>query len=155
MKKYVGLVLVGAMVAFGAGCSDDGGGGGTGGGTGGTGGGAGGDSGAGGGGMVNNPCVTPGDNIVVDTDEINQDTFWPADCTYELNQLTYVVDANLEIEAGTTITGGTNSALIISNSGTITAEGTVDAPIVFTSNRADAAKAPVTGPVSYCSASRS
>jgi len=134
MKNLIGIILVGAMVAFGAGCSDDG----TSGGTGGTGGGTGG-TGGGGGGSVVDLCADAGGSgqVLITEEEITDDTLLTADCNYVLTQETYVVGATLSIDPGVTVRGDNGSALIITTSGQIDARGTEDAPIVMTSSRAE------------------
>jgi hypothetical protein len=146
MRKYVGLILVGAMVAFGAGCSDSGGGSGGSAGTGGTagsGGGAGTGGSGGGTGMQANPCQDAGGSGEVELEgvdvggvwEIQEDTILESACTYFLTRETYVTNgAELEIEAGTEIQGDPLTALIITKEGTINAAGTETDPILFTSS---------------------
>ncbi|NNE20749.1 MAG: hypothetical protein HKN10_19945 [Myxococcales bacterium] len=123
MRKYLGIALVGAMVAFGAGCSDDD--------PPATGtGGSGGSGGTGGGG----PC---GDVEITD-EEITVDTAWDdPTCTYILTREVYVVGATLTIGAGVTVAGDNGSALVVTTSGMIDAQGTAADPIVFTSSRAE------------------
>ena len=118
MIRYLGFILVGAMVAGGAGCSSDGGGGG------------------GGGGLDPNPCQANGGSgtVVITVDEISQNTRFEAACTYILTRLTYVVDAEITIDAGTEFQGEAQAALIITTTGKINAVGTKDNPIVFTSS---------------------
>jgi hypothetical protein len=142
MTKYLGFVLVGALLAFGAGCSSsDGGGGGTGGGTGGT---AGTGNSGGGGGLDPNPCQAAGGSgeVEITVEEIRQDTTFEAACTYVLTRETYVIDATITIEAGTTFLGERQSALVITSSGAINAVGTADDPIVFTSSALESDAAP-------------
>ena len=130
MRKYIGIVLVGAMVAFGVSCSDSGSGGGTGG-SGGTGG-TGGTGGSGGGGDL---CQTPGEEVTL-PEEIDGDTTLSADCTYLLNRLTYVISGTLTIEPGTEIFGQSGdepAGLVITQNARIDAQGTEEEPIVFTS----------------------
>jgi hypothetical protein len=77
------------------------------------------------------------DNIVV-TQNITDDTTWSKDNVYQLGGRIAVEDgATLTIEAGTIIKGeaggGPNAtALLIARGGTLMAEGTADAPIIFT-----------------------
>lgn len=142
MRKYIGIVLASTMAAASAGligCSDDGGSGGTAG----TGGSAG-TGGTGGGGTVANPCQDNGGSGVVEitAEDITQDTVFEAACTFILTRETYVLDAELSIEAGTEIQGDQGSALIITNTGRIDASGTSDAPIVFTSSALASEAAP-------------
>lgn len=71
------------------------------------------------------------------SENITTDTTWSADNTYVLDGQIFVTEgAELTIEAGTTIYGEETepaSALIITVGSTIDAQGTADAPIVFTS----------------------
>jgi hypothetical protein len=111
------------MAALGAGCGSSGG-------TGGTG-------GAGGTGGTVDLCAAAGGSgqVSITGEEITQNTRLTANCNYILTQKTYVVGATLTIDPGVTIGGGRGSALIITTSGMIDAQGTVDAPIVMTSSR--------------------
>lgn len=77
-----------------------------------------------------------GDRVVVDAD-ITEDTTWTADKTYVLDGLVFVNGATLTIEPGTRIQGVSGSALVINRDAMLMADGTADAPIVFTSNNAD------------------
>lgn len=122
------------MIAFGAGCSDSGGTGGTGG-SGNTG---------GGGGLAPNPCQAAGGTgeIEITVEEITGNTLFEAACTYLLTRETYVVGAEITIEPGTTFFGERQSALIITSSGRIVAEGTRELPIVFTSSALESEAAP-------------
>jgi hypothetical protein len=76
---------------------------------------------------------------------IMANTTWTADKVYVLGAgvKTFVKgDATLTIEAGTTICGNDNSALVITRGAKINATGTADKPIVFTSCKAEGMKAP-------------
>lgn len=73
--------------------------------------------------------------------DITTSTTWTADNTYNLQGQIYVLPgATLTIEAGTVIASTTNGggSLAITNGADIIAEGTVNAPIIFTS-KADVA----------------
>jgi len=121
MKKYIGLALMGAMVALGAGCgSTDSGPGGSGG-SGGTGGGSG------------SLCGTAGDTVTLPT-EIGGDVTLTADCTYRVSQTVYVTGGTTTIEAGTTLIGDQAAGFVITRNGRIDAQVTSGAPIVFTSS---------------------
>lgn len=123
MKRTIGIALVGALAVFGASCGDDetNGGGGTGGG--GTGGSDGG-------------CF-----IEITAEEISADETWDrTDCDYILTRITYVVGAKLTIAAGVTVKGDAGSALVITSTGEIDAQGTASNPIVMTSSRAESAR---------------
>ena len=130
MIKYIGLVLVGAMVAFGAGCGDDSNG------TGGTGGtaGMGGTGGTGGGGVVNPiECDSPDDPVDLEGSYTENRTMLST-CTYRLVTETFIESGTMFIQPGTTIIGNTEGAFIVTTGGRVVAEGTADAPIVFTSS---------------------
>ncbi|PRP96075.1 hypothetical protein [Enhygromyxa salina] len=75
-----------------------------------------------------------GDTVTI-SEDISEDTTWTADKTYMLapDTLVFVNGATLTIEPGTLIRGGAGSALVIEKDARIVAEGTADAPIVFTS----------------------
>lgn len=148
MRKYLGLVLVGAMVAFGAGCSDDDGSGGSGGsGTGGSG-----TGGTGGGGTGGSPggldlCAENGGSGTIEfPQEITEDTVLTPDCDYLLTEnvgSTFVTNgAVLTVEPGVTVRGEQAAALIVTTEGRIEAEGTSDDPIVFTSSAPVGARNP-------------
>lgn len=144
MKKYLALVLVGAMAAFGAGCSDDGGGGG-GAGTGGTGGsgGSGGTGNTGGGGGTTDFCANNGGTGEITLpEEIDGDAYLDSDCTYLLEQTTFVLSGTTTIEAGTTIFGEPAAAFIVTTGGKVEAVGTAETPIVFTSSAPVSSRAP-------------
>ncbi|MBO6752410.1 MAG: hypothetical protein JJ903_04945 [Spongiibacter sp.] len=62
---------------------------------------------------------------------------WDADTLWRLKGIVYLEgNAQLSIEAGTVIQGEPGSALIVTRDATLTARGTADAPIVFTSAQA-------------------
>ena len=115
MNKYLGLVLVGAMTAFGAGCSDDGGGG-----TGGTGGGTGGTGGGGPNCVSGDLCAQAGGGgEITMPGEICGDTTMSSDCSYLLSQntgSTFVTSGVLTIAEGVTVFGEPEAALIITRS---------------------------------------
>lgn len=75
-------------------------------------------------------------------DDIATDTCWTADTVYTINPkadgsyMKVLSGATLTIEAGTTVLGGTGSALIVTRGARIVAEGTAAKPIVFTSAKA-------------------
>jgi len=91
MRKCIGLVLVGALFAFGAGCSDEGGSGGSGGtaGTGGTGG-------------SQELCSTPGETVTL-PGEIAESVMLTADCTYRIAQTVFVTGGTMTVEEGTRV----------------------------------------------------
>ena len=62
---------------------------------------------------------------------------WDADTVWRLKGIVYLEgDAQLSIAAGTVIKGEPGSALVITRDATITARGTADAPVIFTSAQA-------------------
>ncbi|EOR92986.1 hypothetical protein ADIARSV_3838 [Arcticibacter svalbardensis MN12-7] len=109
MKKHLIIALLGLSI-FATACSDD-------------------NSG-------DDPIVDNG-NVVVVSGDIKASTTWTADKIYLIKGFTYVTDAaTLTIQPGTIIKGDKDSkgTLIITRGSKIIAEGTVDKPIVFTSN---------------------
>jgi hypothetical protein len=84
------------------------------------------------------PTPTPSGTIVV-TQNITSNTTWTNDNVYQLGgRITVTSGATLTIEAGTVIkgeagTGANATALLIARGGKLMAEGTADAPIIFTS----------------------
>lgn len=83
-------------------------------------------------------CADPDDPdaIVTVASDITEDTTWSCDKVYLLTPESQIVvdGAILTIEPGTTIKGTAGSALIIEKNARIEAEGSAEAPIVFTSN---------------------
>ncbi|WP_232830174.1 T9SS type A sorting domain-containing protein [Lewinella sp. IMCC34191] len=89
------------------------------------------------------------ETIVIDDESLvaNEDYTWESENTYILNGLVFLEPgATLTIEAGTVIkaysdsditTGDNASALIVARGAQIFANGTADAPIIFTSNLDD------------------
>jgi len=83
------------------------------------------------------PTPQPEEKII--TGLITEDTYWYADTVYEMAGKVVVEEgATLFIEAGTRVLardgqGSTSTALIVAQGGKIIAEGTAQAPIVFTS----------------------
>ncbi|MEM9460601.1 MAG: hypothetical protein AAGF11_40910 [Myxococcota bacterium] len=68
------------------------------------------------------------------TDDVVEDTTWTCNNIYLLDQtVVFVSDATLTIEAGTTIEGTAGSALVITDTAQINAQGTSSAPVVMTS----------------------
>lgn len=68
------------------------------------------------------------------TAPITAATTWTKDKKYVLKSIIYVDGAVLTIEPGTTIAGDRGSALIVTRTGQLLAEGTAAEPIVFTAN---------------------
>ena len=90
------------------------------------------------------PSPTPGQDAGVDSGivstridvsaDITTATTWTKNNTYILKTLVYVDGATLTIEAGTQILGDSGSALIVTKTGKLVAEGTATAPIIFSVN---------------------
>ena len=86
-------------------------------------------------------------DVIVVSNDISTNTTWSSDNEYHLDGLIFVNDgATLAIEAGTVIkgldspnitTGDGASALVVRRGGKIMAQGTADAPIIFTSEYDD------------------
>ena len=88
------------------------------------------------------PIVLPSNTIEVKAD-ITGSTTWSADKIYLLKGIVNVTSgATLTIQAGTLIKGdkALKGTLVINRGGKIEAVGTVDKPIVFTSNQAPGAR---------------
>lgn len=82
--------------------------------------------------------TTPVNGVVTITGDITANTTWSADKKYLLKGFVYVKDGvTLTIPAGTIIKGdkATKGTLVITRGGKIDAQGTVDKPIIFTSNQ--------------------
>lgn len=79
------------------------------------------------------------EGTIIVTENISEDVTWNSETVYQLGGRIFVLDgATLTIEAGTIIKGeagtGTNAtALVVARGGTLMAEGTASAPIIFTS----------------------
>jgi hypothetical protein len=87
------------------------------------------------------PTVTTSVEV---TKDITANTTWTADKMYLIKNIINVTSgATLTIEAGTLIKGdkASRATLVINRGGKINATGTVDKPIVFTSNQAVGARA--------------
>lgn len=84
------------------------------------------------------------DGITEVTADITEDTLWTADQTYVIQDILFV-EANLTIEAGTTIrflNGDNGAGLVVTREGFLTARGEPDAPIVMTSLNDEGSRAP-------------
>lgn len=86
---------------------------------------------------------------IVVTDNISSATVWSAPHTYVLNKPVYVInDAQLVIQAGVTVLGAQDAgtqvggALIVTRGSRLIAQGSEDAPIVFTSAKPEGQRAP-------------
>jgi len=94
-------------------------------------------------GPSNNNVITPSNENTILEGRITANRTLKADYVYKLRGLVYVTNgAVLTIEPGTKIVGeqGRTGALIITRSSKIIADGTVDKPIVFTSESASPAR---------------
>ncbi|MDB5014937.1 MAG: hypothetical protein JWQ25_3139, partial [Daejeonella sp.] len=87
----------------------------------------------------NPPIVQPPVSTTVEVSaDITANTTWKADKIYLLKNIVNVTSgATLTIEAGTLIKGdkATKASLVVNRGGKIEAVGTIDKPIVFTSNQ--------------------
>lgn len=72
--------------------------------------------------------------------DIDGDMMLTCDTVWVLEDIIFVRDGTLTVEAGTTIKGTEGSALVIDQTATIVAEGSADAPIVMTSIQAEDAR---------------
>jgi hypothetical protein len=78
------------------------------------------------------------EGTIIVSDNISEDVTWNSETIYQLGGRIFVLDgATLTIEAGTIIKGeagtGTNAtALVVARGGKLMAEGTAQAPIIFT-----------------------
>lgn len=84
-----------------------------------------------------NPPVVPTETVVTQQGDITANTTWTADKIYLLKGNVYVTNnVTLTIQPGTIIKGdkATKGTLVITRGSKIDATGTVDKPIVFTSN---------------------
>lgn len=89
-------------------------------------------------GETTTPPPPTGEEIEIQAGDITQDTTWEAANTYRLKGQVFVTEgAVLTIEPGTKIIGDLGSVLVITADARIEAEGTQDAPIVFTSGATD------------------
>lgn len=87
--------------------------------------------------IIDDDVVNTGNTII--TENITSNTTWTKDKVYQLaGRITVVEGTTLTIEAGTIIkgeagTGPNATALLVARGGMLMAEGTADAPIIFTS----------------------
>lgn len=88
-----------------------------------------------------NPNPDPTDTTESVSANITQDTTWKAGITYTLKNYVFVESGTLTIEPGARILGDQGSALVITRNARIHAAGTAQAPIVFTSSRAEGTRA--------------
>lgn len=75
------------------------------------------------------------------SDDITSATTWAGDKTYVLEDIVFVDNAALTIEAGATIRGENGSALIVTRQGQLYSRGRPDNPVVFTSARDEGKRA--------------
>ncbi len=79
-------------------------------------------------------CASPTDaSPTVVSGAIDGTTSWSCDHVVELSGVV-TLSAELTVAPGTIVRGGAGSALVVVDGGRLIANGTVDAPIVFTSN---------------------
>jgi hypothetical protein len=81
------------------------------------------------------------ETIEVAAGDITTDRTWITGNTYILKGQVFIRGAKLTIQPGVTVKGDNGSALVITSTATIDAQGTAAAPIVFTSSQADPAPA--------------
>lgn len=86
------------------------------------------------------PGPDPSDNIVFITEDVETPTVWTKDNVYVIRNSGFDVKNTLTIEAGTIVKFHASDGpyLTLSGSGTIIAQGTSSAPIIFTSFKDDA-----------------
>ncbi len=85
--------------------------------------------------LVNNLM---GDQVIELSGSIQEDTVFKAQNTYILTEPVFVEGkTKLTVEAGSTIYGKPGSALIVTRDAQLIAKGRKDAPIIFTSNKAE------------------
>jgi hypothetical protein len=107
---------------------------------------------------LDQPIVDPNDAgidgvqpMVIDVaaGDITANTTWSYPNTYILKGQVFIRNSTLTVEPGVIVKGELGSALVITNTAQIDAEGSVDRPIVFTSHKATLAAtepAPPAGP---------
>ncbi len=71
--------------------------------------------------------------VIEVTADITGDVTWPAGVTVRLKKHVFVENGTLTIEPGVTVLGESGTSLVITPSARIDAQGTKEAPIVFTS----------------------
>ncbi|MBX2796340.1 MAG: serine/threonine protein kinase [Myxococcales bacterium] len=69
------------------------------------------------------------------------DVTWTADQPYVLDDIVFVEEGTLTLQPGVTVLGRQGSALVITTSARLRAQGRPDAPIVFTSDRPEGRRA--------------
>jgi len=79
------------------------------------------------------PGEVPRPEVLEVTSDIRGNATWAAGSTVRLKRYVFVEEGTLTIEPGVTILGDQGSALVITPSARLVAEGTKEAPIVFTS----------------------
>jgi hypothetical protein len=72
--------------------------------------------------------------IIDVTQAITSNTTWSASNTYVLKQIIHVDGATLTVEPGTKVLGERGSALVVTRTAKLMAEGTATSPIVFSAN---------------------
>lgn len=81
------------------------------------------------------------ETIVEVTADVTANTTWSASKTYVLRKYVFVKGATLTIEPGTRILGASETALVVTSSARLVAAGRANAPIVFTSSKAEGDRA--------------
>ncbi len=80
-----------------------------------------------------------GDNIVIITEDIDEATTWYGDSVYIIQDHDFWINNTLTIQPGTVIKfTPEGQALSVHQTGTVTANGNIDNPIIFTSYKDDA-----------------
>lgn len=87
------------------------------------------------------PCASAPSSITVSSN-ITADTTWCAGQTVTMTSRIYVQNSTLTIQPGVTVKGQLGSALVITRTAHIDAQGTASQPIVFTSSNAAGSRAP-------------
>lgn len=75
------------------------------------------------------------------TSDISTDTTWATGNTYVLQKHVFVKAGTLTIEPGVVVKGGEGTSLVITENARLEAVGTAQAPIVFTSAKAEGSRA--------------
>jgi hypothetical protein len=81
-------------------------------------------------------CTLTAPTVVDVSADVGADTTWTVDNVYHVTTLVYVTGGTLTIEPGTVVAGDFGSALAVTKTGRIAANGTADAPVIFTSSKA-------------------
>ena len=88
------------------------------------------------------PDPDAGSDAELVRDSISESATWRAGQIYRLDGLVFVEGgARLDIEPGVTVLGGPHAALVVTRDGSISARGSADEPIVFTSAKPEGKRA--------------